>query len=106
MSAARERTLEAQGKQSAESAGVAVRFNGNIYSVDVREFTLRENSVRTQALKAAGLPLDDTWLNVGSAVWAVIRRTDPDIKLDEVLDGLTVGDWLDAQPVEDDDPSS
>ena len=107
MSTARDRTREAQGKSSNGITALNVTVNGVTHVIDARTFTIRENYARKRVLQDNDLPTDDNLLTAAASVWVVLRREDPDVTLDSVLDAMTVGDWLDATSVEDDEnPSS
>lgn|GEM_PF-5748958 len=73
--------------------------------VDDRTFTIGERRKARTALAALGGESDELDVSA-AAVWIVLNRAHPDVTLEDVLDNLTVGDFLDAAAAKDDSPEA
>ena len=104
-SAARQRTLAAQGKTAQRTIRFEVTVNGTPYAVDVNRLTLREKAAISAELRKLKLdPTDPELMNAG-AIWSFVRRDDPTLTLDDVLDGVSLGDMAAIDDGEvDEDP--
>ena len=79
-----------------------VNVNGEVVEVDHRTFTLAERRAsRVAVLKMTeGDDLvPDEADALAALVWVVLRRSDPDLTVDDVLGSLTLGDLEAAEPV-------
>lgn len=112
MSGIRERTLEAQGRATPDLQAIRLRVNGAEVIVDPMTLTGRERQqVRAALAKVKaelGVEADE---NDGmiAAIWVVLRRTDPSLTFEEVLDSVTMRDLMSAERVasdEDDSPEA
>ena len=93
-----------------------VKVNGKELEVDHRTFTLAERRAsRSAVLKMTeGDDLvPDEADALAALVWVVLRRSDADLTVEDVLGSLTLGDLADAEPVmadqltdRDDDPEA
>jgi hypothetical protein len=86
---------------------LTITVNGNDLSIDPAAMSLRERQqMRAQLAK---LEVDADWMDqIAGQVWIAMRRDDPAVTFDEVLDALDVGDvsngvWVDP---EDDSPEA
>lgn len=76
--------------------------------VDASTFTGRERSIMKRALAGLGYAPDGEDAMFAS-LWIVMRRTQPDLTFDEVLDTVTMADMATAEIVaadEDDSPEA
>lgn len=78
---------------------IAIEVNGERVVIDSRAMTMRERSVLRAELAKLPVEADNMDWTVG-AVWIAMRRTDPDLTFDEVLDSVTVGDIADRELVD------
>jgi hypothetical protein len=93
-----------------------VRVNDVEVEVDHRTFTLGERRASRAALLAMSGDDDlapDEMDALGALVWVVLRRSQPDLTLGDVVDSLTIGDLVDARTLDpaaltdkDDDPEA
>ena len=93
------RGRERSGAGKAAERLMAIEVNGEKITVDVRSMSMRERSVLRAALAQLPVEPDEVDWTVG-AVWIAMRRNDPTLTFDDVLDAVTVGDVLDREPVE------
>lgn len=78
-----------------------VEVNGQYYDVDLLSFTLGER--RTIRLELAKLDGDtDGYDFTAGMIWVTVRRDQPDITLQQILDGVTIGALVPAEVAEDD----
>lgn len=101
MSAARERTLEAQGRPADATRPVRVLVDGVEVVVDVRTFTMRERKEMRQAMVATFGDTADEMDALTAGIWIAVRRDRPDVTLDDIADVLTLNDLLEAEPVDE-----
>jgi hypothetical protein len=96
--------MTAQLKQLSVLPPFTVKVNGDEVLVDSRTFTMKEHRLRRRELTRISveddLVPDDADITAAS-IWIVLRRTDPDLALDDVLDSLNFGDMADRQPAGD-----
>lgn len=85
-------------KKRAETL-VALEIDGERITVDSRAITLRERQEMKRAL--ADLPVEADEMDwVAAAAWITMRRSDPALTLDDVMDRVTVGDVQDREFVD------
>ena len=97
MSKARERS----GTSSKLAPPLAIEVNGERVVIDNSTMTIRERQTLRAAL--AQLPVEADQMDwTAGAVWIALRRQNPDLTFDEVLDSVTIGDVLDVERVEAD----
>lgn len=102
----RARTRTPSKKPSENLPVVRLTLDGTEVVIDAATGTLRERWQAKEALRAAGLPVDDNELMVGATIWALAKRTIPDLTLDDVLDNVTAGALMDGGAGDDDDPEA
>jgi hypothetical protein len=82
-----------------------VIVNGDELLVDSRTFTMKEHRLRRRELTRISVEDDlvpDDADIVATSIWIVLRRSDPDLAFDDVLDSLNFGAMVDRQPAGDD----
>ena len=107
VSEARKRTLEAQGKKKPSETMPVVRVmvNGEPVVVNSATFTGRERQLMKKELAGIGYEPDGEDA-MFAAIWVVMRRNDPSLKFEDVLDSITSGDFADAEQVTEADDDS
>ena len=103
-SRARERTPTKKPSEALPT--IKLTLDGVDVCIDAATSTLRERWQAKEALRAAGLPVDDNELIVGATIWALAKRSIPDLTLDDVLDSVTAGALMDGGAADDDDPEA
>lgn len=92
----------AQLKQLPVLPPFTVRVDGEDLLVDSRTFTMKEHRLRRRELTRISVEDDlqpDDADVIAVSVWVVLRRTQPGLPLDDVLEALSYGDLVDRQPV-------
>ena len=83
-----------------------VIVNGDTVEVDQRTFTLAERRASRVALLAQSndddLAPDETDA-IAALVWVTLKRSQPELTLEDICDSLTVGDLVDAETIKADD---
>lgn len=109
MSTARERTRAAQGK--AEKVGwptFKVNVGGEEVIVDPNTFTGKERQLMKRELATLGYEADGEDRTYAS-IWLTMRRVNPLLTFDDVLEKVTALDYLESATVdagEDDSPEA
>lgn len=102
----RARTRTPAAKPSKQLPTVTLTLDGQEIVIDAATSTLRERWQAKEALRSAGMPIDDSELMLGATIWVVSKRTLADLTLDEVLDSVTVGALMDSGAGDEDDPEA
>jgi hypothetical protein len=104
--ASRARTRTPSRKPSEGLPTITLTLDGVDVCIDAATSTIRERWHAKEALRAAGLPVDDNELMVASTIWVLAKRSLPDLTLDDVLDNVTAGALMDGGVVDEDDPEA
>lgn len=98
-----------QLKQLPVLPAFTVRVDDVDIVVDSRTFTMREHRLRRRELTRISVEDDlvpDDADVVAASIWVVLRRTDPDLAFDDVLESLEYGAMVDRAPVDVDAEAS
>jgi hypothetical protein len=96
--------MTAQLKQLSVLPPFTVKVNGDELLVDSRTFTMKEHRLRRRELTRISVEDDlvpDDADIMAASIWVVLRRSDPDLTFDDVLNSLSFGDMADRQPAGD-----
>lgn len=83
-------------------------FDGREIEIDAATLTFGEQRKVNKAIREMAEDEEDAQVLATPAfVWVILQRTEPDITLDEVVDGLTIGDAMSlGGTLELDDPEA
>jgi hypothetical protein len=85
---------------SAESFSVDV--NGRVYEIDPRHITFGERRrIRVELAKLEGE--SDGFDFTAGLIWTFVRRVEPDITLEQIMDSVTLGEAVESV-IDDADP--
>jgi len=86
-------------RSSTAAAPLSIEVDGEPVVVDTAMMSLRERQVlRAELAKLPAEPDQMDWLAGGA--WITLRRNDPALTLDDVMDAITISDFYDAERVE------